>query len=80
MILKRRSTLIGFIGASQIDMTNIVAEEELIIESSYPEWELENEIDGVKYLIDFSITKRIVFKMSGKTYYFSLVRTESTNT
>jgi len=55
----------------------IVAEEEIIIESEFPEWHLENEKDNTEYYIDFSITKRLVFKMAnGKTYFFSLVRWE----
>jgi len=55
----------------------IIAEEELIIEDRSPEWHLESELTDTEYLVDFSITKRIVFKMgNGKSYYFSLVRVE----
>ena len=59
----------------------IIAEEELTITDTHPEWHLESDIAGVEYLIDFNITKRIIFKMSsGKTYYFSLVRVEDEDT
>ena len=57
------------------DKQVIVADEEVNIESDLPEWHLENETDGVMYLIDFSTTTRLVFKMgNGKSYYFSLVK------
>jgi len=59
------------------DKQVIVADEEVNIESDLPEWHLENVTDGVTYLIDFSKTTRLVFKMgNGKNYYFSLVKVE----
>jgi len=58
-------------------MEEILAEEELIITSTYPEWHLESDLEGIDYIIDFNKTKRIKFKMAnGKIYYFSLVRVE----
>jgi len=58
-------------------MNKIIAEEEVIIESEFPEWQITSDKEKILYLIDFEKTKRLVFKMgNGKKYYFSLVRIE----
>jgi len=55
----------------------IIADEEVIISTTDPEWHLIQGDTDIEWLIDFNTTKRLVFKMgNGKTYYFSLVRVE----
>jgi len=80
--INSRSTMQDVLDVEEMkkDKQVIVADEEIVIESEFPEWHLENEKDGVMYLIDFSTTTRLLFKMgNGKTYYFSLVKVVETD-
>lgn len=56
----------------------IIAEERIDFDCESPEWHIISDADeGREYLIDFSITKQIVFHLgNGKTYHFSLVKVE----